>query len=436
MNDSLHLLERGATDDQAMVPQPAAERPRRDGCRFCGGALHDFVDLGMSPLCESFLAADQLDAMEPFFPLNVRICGDCFLAQLREYVAPENIFREYAYFSGFSQAWLDHARRYVDMAIKRFRLGRGARIIELASNDGYLLQFFVQKGFEVLGIDPAENVAKAAEERGVPTLTRFFGRRLAAELAAKGTLADLVVGNNVLAQVPDINDFVAAIPVILKPKGVLTLEFPHLLRLMRENQFDTIYHEHFSYFSLLTAERILAAHGLRVFDVEELWSHGGSLRLFACHAGHAAQPTRPAVAALVEREKAAGLARLDTYAGFAEQVKETKRKLLAFLIEAKRAGKQVVGYGAPGKGNTLLNYCGVRTDFLDYTVDRNPYKHGKFLPGTHIPVLPVERIRETRPDFLLILPWNLKDEIIGQMAFIREWGGRFVVPIPQVTVYP
>ena len=428
----------------ASSPHPSAayegDRPVLDGaargsCRFCGGALHDFVDLGMSPLCESFLSADQLDAMEPFYPLKVMVCGNCLLAQVKEYVAPERIFREYAYFSSYSQAWLDHARRYADMAAERFQLARDSRIVELASNDGYLLQFFVAKGFQVLGIDPAANVAKAAEARGVPTLARFFDRDTAQELASGGLAADLVIGNNVLAQVPDLNGFLAGVPLILKPRGVATFEFPHLLQLIAQNQFDTIYHEHFSYFSLMTAERILAARGLRVFDVEELWTHGGSLRLYVCHADNAAQPTLASVGALVEREHRAGLRELATYAAFDERVKETKRGLLDFLIGAKRAGGKVAGYGAPGKGNTLLNYCGIRTDFLDYTVDRNPYKHGKFLPGTHIPVLPPERIAETRPDYLLILPWNLKDEIMQQMAFIREWGGRFVVPIPEVKVY-
>jgi hypothetical protein len=299
-----------------------------------------------------------------------------------------------------------------------------------------LLQFFVEKGHDVLGIDPAENVAKMAERRGVRTLTRFFNRETARELAGSGVLADLVIGNNVLAQVPDLNGFVAGVPVILKPRGVATFEFPHLLRLIDENQFDTIYHEHFSYFSLMTVERLMATHRLRVFDVEELWTHGGSLRLYVCHADNAALSTRPAVAALVEREHQAGLRDLATYAGFAERVKETKRRLLEFLITAKRAGKSVAGYGAPGKGNTLLNYCGIRTDFIDYTVDRNPHKHGKFLPGTHIPVLAPERIVETQPDYLLILPWNLKNEIMEQMAVIRSWDGKFVVPIPEVRVYP
>ncbi|HEX7968450.1 MAG TPA: class I SAM-dependent methyltransferase [Stellaceae bacterium] len=416
-------------------PRPESGASRAEGCRFCGGRLHDFVDLGMSPLCESFLAADEIDAMEPFYPLKVLVCGTCFLAQVKEYVAPERIFREYAYFSSYSEAWLDHARRYADMAAERFRLAPDSRIVELASNDGYLLQFFVKKGFTVLGIDPAENVAKAAEARGVPTLARFFDRAMAQQLAGEGVLADLIIGNNVLAQVPDLNGFLAGVPIMLKPRGVVTFEFPHLLRLIEENQFDTIYHEHFWYFSLMAAERMLAAHGLRVFDLEELWTHGGSLRLFVCHADNAALPTLPAVGKLVEREHDAGLRDLATYAAFAEKVKETKRRLLEFLISAKRAGKSVVGYGAPGKGNTLLNYCGIRTDFIDYTVDRNPYKHGRFLPGTHIPVLPPERIAETRPDYLLILPWNLREEIMAQMAFIRGWGGQFVVPIPEVRVY-
>jgi len=423
------------------VTSDSSERQSREGgekatCRFCGSQLHEFVDLGMSPLCESFLSAHELDRMEPFYPLHVLVCGACYLAQVQEYVTPEHIFREYAYFSSYSQAWLDHAKHYTDMAVERFHLHRNSRVIELASNDGYLLQYFVKKGIPVLGIDPAENVAKAAENRGVPTLTSFFGRDTANTLAAEGTLADLVIGNNVLAQVPDLNDFVGGVPSILRPRRVATFEFPHLLRLVQENQFDTIYHEHFSYFSLATAEKIFTAHGLRIFDVEELWSHGGSLRIFVCHADNAAEPTLPSVGALAEREHDAGLRDLATYAAFAEQVRETKRQLLHFLIEAKRAGKSVVGYGAPGKGNTLLNYCGIRTDFLDYTVDRNPYKHGKFTPGTHIPIFPPERIAETRPDYLLILPWNLKDEIIEQMAFIREWGGKFVVPIPGATVYP
>ncbi len=403
-------------------------------CRFCGTKLHDFVDLGMSPLCESFLTEDRLEAMEPFFPLTARVCGECFLVQLQAYVAPAEIFTEYAYFSAFSDAWLAHAERYVGAITDRLGLDRNSQIVEIASNDGYLLQYFAQRGMRVLGIDPAANVAKAAEARGVPTLVEFFGRDLALRLATGGCQPDLIIGNNVLAQVPDINDFVAGVAILLRPQGVATFEFPHLLRLMRENQFDTIYHEHFSYFSLLTTERIFAAHGLRVFDVEQLWSHGGSLRLHLCHAKANEFETSPNVAELLAEERAAGLDRLDAYAGFAEQVRETKRKLLDFLITAKRAGKTIAGYGAPGKGNTLLNYCGIRQDFLDYTVDRNPYKHGRYTPGTRIPIHPPEHLKETKPDYVLILPWNIKDEIMAQHAYIRDWGGKFVVPIPEVRV--
>jgi SAM-dependent methyltransferase len=404
-------------------------------CRFCGSALHDFVDLGMSPLCESFIAPDRLNAVEPFYPLAAYVCGDCFLVQLQEYVAPEEIFAEYAYFSAFSDAWLDHARRYAEAMIGRLGLDPSSRVIELGSNDGYLLQFFAKKGIPVLGIEPAANVAVAAEKRGVPTRVKFFGAETARELAAEGIAADLVAGNNVLAQVPDLNSFVEGIRIILKPNGVATIEFPHLLRTIIGNQFDQIYHEHFSYFSALTINRVFAAHGLRIFDVEELWTHGGSLRIYACHAGNSRQPTRSAVAALIAQERAAGLDRLETYANFVHQVHETKRKLLTFLIEAKRAGKAVAGYGAPGKGNTLLNYCGIRTDFLDYTVDRNPYKHGRYLPGTHIPIFAPDKIAMTKPDYVLILPWNLKDEIAAQLAYIRDWGAKFVIPIPEVSVF-
>jgi SAM-dependent methyltransferase len=404
------------------------------GCRFCGGKLHPFVDLGMSPLCESFLAADQIDAMEPFYPLAVDVCEACLLVQLKEYVKPDHIFTEYAYFSSFSDAWLEHARQYVEMIATRLKLGPQSRVVELASNDGYLLQYFVNKGIPALGIDPAANVAAEARKRGVETLVDFFGRELGAKLAAEGRQADLVLGNNVLAQVPDLNSFVAGIKHLLKPQGVCTIEFPHLLKLMQENQFDTIYHEHFSYFSMLTAEKIFAAHGMRLFDVEELWTHGGSLRIYACHDGDDTHPTLPSVGALIGRERDEGLHRLPAYANFAEQVKETKRKLLAFLIDAKRAGKKIAGYGAPGKGNTLLNYCGIRTDFIEFTVDRNPYKHGQFLPGTHIPIYHPEALEQARPDFILILPWNLKEEIAAQLSYTREWGARCVVPIPAVEV--
>jgi SAM-dependent methyltransferase len=388
----------------------------------------------MSPLCESYVGLDQLNQMEPFYPLHVHVCGECFLAQLEAYVSAEHIFSDYAYFSSYSDSWVEHARVYAEQMIDRFGLGPRHRVVEVASNDGYLLQHFAARQVPVLGVEPAANVAEVARQKGVPTLVRFFGERVAQEMVADGQSADLLVGNNVLAQVPDLNDFVAGLRVVLRPRGVLTLEFPHLMRLIAENQFDTIYHEHFCYFSFATTVRILAAHGLRVFDVEELPTHGGSLRVYACRADEATRPIGSRVGELLDREEAAGLGRLEYYGRFGEQVKETKRKLLTFLIEARRAGKTVVGYGAPGKGNTLLNYCGIRTDFLDYTVDRSPHKQGKFLPGTHIPILHPDTIRSTRPDFVLILPWNLKDEVIAQNAYIRDWGGQFVVPIPEVRV--
>ena len=405
-------------------------------CRFCGTPLeHTFVDLGMSPLCESYLPADQLNQMEPFYPLHVHVCEKCFLVQLEAYVSPEHIFSDYAYFSSYSDSWLAHAKKYTDLMVERFGIGASSFVVELASNDGYLLQYFVEKNVPVLGIEPAVNVAEVAEKKGVPTLVKFFGRETARELVASGKQADLLLGNNVLAQVPDLNDFVAGMKILLNPTGVITMEFPHLQRLMEENQFDTIYHEHFSYFSFVTVEKIFAAHGITLFDVEELPTHGGSLRIYGRHVEDSSKPVTARANALREREVHAGYLRLETYDRFAEQVRETKRKLLEFLIRAKRDGKHIAGYGAPGKGNTLLNYCAIRSDFLDYTVDRNPYKHGRFLPGTHVPIFPPERIRETKPDFLLILPWNLKDEIIKQNAFIRDWGGKFVVPIPEVHVH-
>ncbi len=406
-------------------------------CRFCSTPLrHTFVDLGMSPLCESFLTREQLNRMEPFYPLHAYVCESCFLVQVEEYVAPERIFDDYAYFSSYSEAWLSHARSYTDMVVPRYSLDRHSHVVELGSNDGYLLQYFVARGIPVLGVEPAANVAAAAVTKGVPTITQLFGRETAQRLVADGKQADLIIGNNVLAQVSDLRGFLAGMKLLLKPHGVITMEFPHLMRLIEDNQFDTIYHEHFSYFSFLTVERIFAAHGLTLFDVEELWTHGGSLRI---HARHTDQPARAVVGrveAMRAREKAAGFERLERYAAFTERAHETKRRLLDFLISAKRDGKAVAAYGAPGKGNTLLNYCGIRTDFLDYAVDRNPYKHGRFTPGTHIPIFPPEKIKETRPDYLLILPWNLKDEIMQQMADIRAWGGRFVVPIPELRVYP
>ena len=404
-------------------------------CRFCQAELsHTFVDLGMSPLCESYLQAEQLNRMEPFYPLHVFVCDNCFLVQLEEFVSPEHIFSEYAYFSSYSDSWLDHCRRYTEHMVERFALNGQSLVVELASNDGYLLQYFVRSNIPVLGVEPAANVAKAAQEKNVPTLVRFFGQELAAELVAQGKQADLLIGNNVLAQVPDLCDFVAGMKLLLKPQGIITVEFPHLLRLINENQFDTIYHEHFSYFSFLTAERIFAAHGLRLFDVDELPTHGGSLRIYGCHADDSSETVTARVGDLLAREEAAGLNNIASYCSFAEQVHRTKRDLLGCLIHARAEGKSVVGYGAPGKGNTLLNYCGAGKDLIEYTVDRNPYKQGWFLPGTHIPIHHPDKIRETRPDYLLILPWNLKAEIMQQMSFVREWGGKFIVPIPKAMI--
>ena len=420
-----------AAIDPSIPPKPAAAGPV---CRFCATPLKTtFVDLGMSPLCESFVPASALNHMEPFYPLRAFLCETCFLVQLDEYVTPDNIFTEYAYFSSYSDSWVEHARRYVNQITDRLQLGASSRVVEIASNDGYLLQHFVKGGVPVLGIEPAANVAKVAIAKGVATVVRFFGVQTATDLARETGHADLIVGNNVLAHVPDINDFVGGLQVLLKPSGTITMEFPHLVRLMEQNQFDTIYHEHFSYLSLLSAQTIFKAHGLRVYDVDEIPTHGGSLRIYACHQD-APMPVSGGVTALAAREEQFGLNRVDTYTRFTRQVEETKRKLLSFLIEARSQGLTVAGYGAPGKGNTLLNYCGIRTDFVDYVVDRNPYKHGRYLPGTHIPIYAPERIRDTKPDFVLILPWNLKDEIVEQLAYIREWGGRFVVPIPSVEV--
>jgi SAM-dependent methyltransferase len=416
---------------------PGAQEPRRAVCRFCGERLVDtVVDLGMSPLCESYLRPEQTNSMEPFYPLHVQVCRKCWLVQLEQYVSAEHIFSEYAYFSSFSDSWVRHARAYTEQMIARLGLTARSKVVEVASNDGYLLQWFVQAGIPALGVEPAANVAAVAEKKGVRSLVRYFGVELARELAAQGQQADLLLGNNVLAQVPDLNDFVAGLKIALAPGGVITLEFPHVQKLIAENQFDTIYHEHFSYFSLHSTREILGRHGLEVFDVQELPTHGGSLRVFARHVEDHARPVEPAVAALLAREEAFGITRVDTYRAFAAQVEETKRDILDLLIGLKRKGKRIAGYGAPGKGNTLLNYCGVRTDFLDFTVDRNDYKQGLFLPGTHIPILAPEEIARRKPDYVFILPWNLKEEIMAQMAGIREWGGQFIVPIPRARIVP
>jgi hypothetical protein len=413
------------------VAQPAGY------CRLCGGHLtHTFVDLGMSPLCESFLDARQLDEMEPYFPLHVFVCELCFLVQLKQYVSPELIFNDYAYFSSYSTSWVAHAATYVRMITEQLRLGSASEVIELASNDGYLLQHFVALGVPVLGIEPAANVAEAALSKDVPTHVGFFTLDLAKTLVEQGHRADLIIGNNVLAQVPDLNDFVAGMHHLLAPEGMITLEFPHLVRLMEENQFDTIYHEHFSYFSLITIEQLALRHDLILVDVDQLSTHGGSLRVYLAHRHSGHRPT-PRVATLLANEVKLGLRNIHSYERFAEQVKQTKHQLLAFLIDIKSAGKTMCGYGAPGKGNTLLNYCGIGRDFLEFTVDRNPYKHGRFTPGMHIPILEVEAIDRAKPDYILVLPWNLKHEIISQMVHVGNWGCQFVLPIPRVTaVHP
>ena len=404
-------------------------------CRFCGETLqHSVVDLGMSPLCQTHIEPQQLNHMEPFYPLHAYVCEYCYLVQLDEYVAPGDIFSNYAYFSSYSDSWVEHARKYANLVIDRFKLGGNSKVMEIASNDGYLLQHFVRAEIPVLGIEPAANVAQAAINKGIPTTIRFFGTDTAKDIVKEYGQPDLLLGNNVLAHVPNLNDFVGGMKVLLSSGGVITMEFPHLYRLMDRNQFDTIYHEHFSYFSFFSVEKIFSAHGLVLFDVEELASHGGSLRIYARHVEDSSKPISERVIELRKREIDEGFLNLETYFSFEEKVKETKRKLLEFLIHARRDGRTVVGYGAPGKGNTLLNYCGIGTDFLDYTVDRSPHKQGRYTPGTHIPICHPDKIRETKPDYILILPWNLEKEITESMSFVKEWGGKFVVPIPEVRV--
>ena len=405
-------------------------------CRFCSAPLaKSFLDLGVSPLCQTHLSVADLQKMEPFYPLHAFVCESCFLVQLEEFVAPESIFSEYAYFSSYSSTWVEHARNYAETMIARLGLTARSLVMEVASNDGYLLQHFVNKSIPVLGIEPAENVARVATERGVRSEVCFLGAATAARLVRDYGRANLVTGNNVLAHVPDLNDFVVGLRTLLAPRGVLTMEFPHLMRLMERNQFDTIYHEHFSYFSFVTVERVFAKHGMSVFDVDELPTHGGSLRIHVGHASKSGHELTARVAILRSLEQSAGFETPARYDGFAEQAARTKRALLRFLIQARDSGKTIAGYGAPGKGNTLLNYCGIRTDLLDFVVDANPYKQGKFTPGTHIPILHPGAIRERRPDYVLILPWNLRDEIAREAAYIHEWDGRFVVAIPDLEVF-
>jgi SAM-dependent methyltransferase len=417
------------TNGRALAPRSAKS------CRFCGTPLeHRFVDLGMSPLANAYLRPEDLDRPELFYPLVAYVCGECLLVQLEQWEAPEAIFSDYAYFSSYSQSWLDHAQRYVDDVAKRFGIGASSHVVEIASNDGYLLQYFLARNVRITGIEPAENVADAARRRGIPTISRFFGEAVARELVREGVAADLLIGNNVLAHVPDVNDFVRGLKIILAPSGVITMEFPHLMRLMMETQLDTIYHEHFSYLSLMTVEEIFAARGLTIFDVEELPTHGGSLRIYARHRDDRAHDTTSRVADLRRRELNIGLRDLAAYLRFSDQIAETKCKLLEVLIQAKRSGKRVAGYGAPAKGNTLLNYCGIRSDYVEFTVDASPHKQGLFLPGTRIPIEHPDRIRDARPDYVLILPWNLKREIMQQLSFVRSWGGKFIIPIPTAHI--
>jgi len=406
-------------------------------CRFCGTKLeHVFADLGSTPIANDYIKPEHLHNMEPFYPLVVYVCDTCLLVQLPEHQTPEKIFgQEYTYFSSYSDSWLKHASDYVDMMMQRFGFNDKSRVVEIASNDGYLLQYFKKKGVPILGIEPAANVAEVAVKNGIPSMVKFFGVKTAKELADDAVLADLVLGNNVLAHVPDVNDFVSGMKIILKQQGVITMEFPHLLRLMELNQFDTIYHEHFSYFSFVTVEKIFAHHGLTIFDVEELSTHGGSLRIFAKHSEDDSKSISDHVNNLRNREIELGFMKVDHYLSYQDQINKTKRNLLKFLIEASEQGKTVVGYGAPAKGNTLLNYCGVGSDLIQYTVDRSPVKQGSYLPGTRIPIYDPQKIYETRPDYLLILPWNLKDEISKQMSDVRSWNCKFVVPIPSVEVF-
>lgn len=405
-------------------------------CKFCSSHLNQtFINLGMQPLCEEYVHRDELNQMEAHYPLHTYICEKCYLVQLQEFVSPSDIYHEYAYYSSYSDSWVKHAKDYVDLMIEKFEFGKHNLVAEIASNDGYLLQWFLEQDIPVLGIEPAANIAKfAIKEKNIRTEVKFFGRETALYLKGKYGQPDLLLGNNVLAHVPNINDFIEGMKIFLKPGGIITMEFPHLQRLIEENQFDTIYHEHFFYLSFTVVSEMFEFHGLKVWDVEELPTHGGSLRIYAKHIDDESKPVSSKAKNLLLRELDIGVKNIEYYSSFNENVEETKRKILEFLIKAKREKKKVVGYGAPGKGNTLLNYCGIRTDFIDYTVDRSPHKQGKFLPGTLIPILEPIKIKETKPDYVLILPWNLKDEIISQNSFIKEWGGKFVIPIPELLI--
>ncbi|MDB9313051.1 class I SAM-dependent methyltransferase [Spirulina sp. CS-785/01] len=405
-------------------------------CRFCKTKLEEvFADLGMSPLANAYLKPEDIQGAEKFYPLRAYVCNNCYLVQLDELESPEEIFSNYAYFSSFSDSWLKHCQEYVEQAIKQLNLDSQSQVIELASNDGYLLQYFKKKNIEVLGVEPAANVAQIATDKGIPTIVKFFGEKIAKDLEKDGYKADLLIANNVMAHVPDLNDFIKGMKVILKSTGVITIEFPHLLNLMQKNQFDTIYHEHFSYFSLTTVETIFLHHQLKIFDVEQLSTHGGSLRIYASHIEDNTKHKTTRFENLKKVEEKYKIQDLKSYHFFQEQVKETKRSILEFLIQVKREGKSIVAYGAPAKGNTLLNYCGIRSDFIDFTVDRSPYKQGLYLPGTHILIKHPDQIKAVKPDYVMILPWNLTQEIMQQISYIRDWGGKFVVPIPEIKVY-
>lgn len=405
-------------------------------CRFCGQPLQEsFVDLGMSPLANSYIKEQDLLRMEPFYPLNVFVCSSCLLVQLPAMQPAEAIFSDYAYFSSYSESWLRHAESYAEKMIFRFGFDSFSQVVEIASNDGYLLQYFRDRAIPVLGIEPAANVARTALDKGIPTIVEFFGQMTADNLVNDGVYADLLIGNNVLAHVPDINDFISGMKILLNANGIITMEFPHLMQLVTNNQFDTIYHEHFSYFSLLAVEKIFIKHGLKIFDVDEIPTHGGSIRIYACHSDDGSKTVGANVNNLRQREISAGMAGLEYYKTFSEKVKSAKQGILDFFLQTKRSKGKIACYGAPAKGNTLLNYCGIRSDFIEYTVDRSPHKQGLYLPGTHIPILAPEAVNDTKPDYLVILPWNLKDEIASQMAHIRQWGGKFVVLIPEVDVF-
>lgn len=405
-------------------------------CRFCGTELkYVFVDLGEAPPSNSFLNAAQLDKPESYFPLKIFVCSNCFLVQVDEYKKASEIFdNEYAYFSSYSTSWLTHAKTYTEKMVDRFGLSKNSLVVEIASNDGYLLQYFKEKGIPVLGIEPTESTAKVAREKGIESITEFFGEDFAKKLTSENRKADLLLGNNVLAHVPDINDFVKGLKVALKKEGVITMEFPHFVKLIENNQFDTIYHEHFSYFSFTTVSRIFEAHGLVMFDVDEIPTHGGSLRIYAGHKEDTSKSISDKVGELLERENSIGISDLNYYKGFCEKVSRIKMDLLQFLAEQKKNNKKVAAYGAAAKGNTLLNYCGISNDVIRFVVDASPYKQGKFLPGSHIPIVKEEMIREEKPEFILILPWNIKEEIINQLSYIREWGGQFVISIPELQI--